>query len=116
MSHRLLRNLLSGVAVGALALSFSAPAFSFDAAAAKVMARKNSCLRCHNVSKKKEGPSYQSVAYKYKDQPDAVDKLIHHITSGEKVKLSDGHEENHKITKYKDPAEVKNLVEWILAQ
>lgn len=118
MSHKTLSTILSGIAIGALALSFSASAFAFDAVAAKAMARKNSCLRCHSVTKKKEGPSYQSVAYKYKDKDkeETVDKLIKHITSGEKVKLSDGHEENHKITKYKDPAEVKNLIEWILAQ
>jgi cytochrome c len=32
------------------------------------------------------------------------------------VKLEDGTEEEHKIIDTKDKAELKNLVEWILAQ
>lgn len=110
-------NLLAGAIAGVITLSLSASAFAFDAAAAKATARKNSCLRCHSINKKKEGPSYQSIAYKYKGQPDAADKLIKHITSGEdRVKLSDGHMEDHKIVKTKDPEEIKNLIAWILAQ
>lgn len=117
MSHKTRASLLAGAVAGAIAFSFSASVFAVDAAAAKDTARKNSCLRCHGVSKKKEGPSYQSIAYKYKGQPDAADKLIKHITSGEdRVKLTDGHMEDHKIIKTKDPEKVKNLIDWILAQ
>ena len=97
-------------------MSATAVAADFDAVAAKKLARADSCLRCHAVGKKKEGPSYQAVAYKYKGQADAADKLYVHLTSGEKVKLSDGHEENHKVAKAKDEAEVRNLIAWILAQ
>ncbi len=115
--------LMSAIA-GAIALSFSASALAenietvkVDGVAAKKLARKNSCLRCHHVSRKKEGPSYQSVAYKYKDKSEAADTLIKHITSGEdRVKLSDGHEEIHKFTRNVDQEEVRNLVNWILAQ
>ena len=41
------------------------------------------------------------------------------VISGEKAKFPDGHEEEHKIVKTsppKDPEQVKNLVQWILAQ
>lgn len=103
-------------AVATAAAFFSTAALAdIDAVAAKKLARKEHCLRCHAVEKKKEGPSYQAVAYKYKGQADAVDKLTAHITSGEKVKLSDGHEENHKVTKANE-AQVRNLIGWILAQ
>lgn len=87
-----------------------------DEEAAKTLARANNCLKCHNVSKDKEGPSFQKTAAKYKGKADAVTKITHHLTSGEKAKFPDGHEEEHKIIKAKDPAEVKNLVDWILAQ
>ncbi|HUW51736.1 MAG TPA: c-type cytochrome [Sulfuricella sp.] len=116
MSHKTRTSLLVSAIAGAIAFSLSASAFAVDAAAAKATARKNSCLRCHSVNKKKEGPSYQSVAYKYKGQADAMDKLVQHITSGERVKLSDGHMEDHKIVKTKDPEQIKNLISWILAQ
>ncbi|MBS4096377.1 MAG: class I cytochrome c [Sulfuricella sp.] len=116
MANQARNPILLGLLAGALAFSFSSSAFAVDAGAAKLLARKNSCLRCHHVSKKKEGPSYQAVAYKYKDKANAADELVKHITSGLKVKLSDGHEEEHKVAKYKDMDQVKNLVEWILAQ
>jgi cytochrome c len=124
MSHQALTNILAGVIAGAIVLSFSTSALAdnavtvkVDAVAAKKLARKESCLRCHHVSRKKEGPSYQSIAYKYKGKNEAVDTLIKHITSGEdRVKLSDGHEETHKIARTKDMDQIRNLISWILAQ
>lgn len=104
------------VLAAAVGISFSASAAAVDAVAAKKLARKENCLRFHAVNRKKEGPSYESVAYKYKGDTEAVDKLIHHLTSGEKVKLSDGHMENHEIVKTKDPAQIRNLIEWILSR
>jgi cytochrome c len=82
---------------------------------AKMLARQSGCLKCHSVDKKKDGPAYRDVAAKYKGQADAEKKLIYHITSGEKVKFEDGHEEEHKIVKSTDPKEIKNLVDWILS-
>jgi len=90
-----------------------------DAEAAKALARQNKCLNCHSVDKDKDGPSYKSVAAKYKGKATAETRLIEHITSGEKAKFPDGHEEEHKIVKTtppKDMAQVKNLVQWILEQ
>ena len=47
--------------------------------------------------------------------PVAEAKLLHHLTSGEMVKFEDGKEEEHKIIKTKDKAEIKNLTDWILS-
>jgi cytochrome c len=96
-------------------LSLSAPAFAVDAAAAETLARREGCLKCHGIDKKKDGPAYKEVAAKYKGKADAEAKLIHHIKSGEKAKFPDGHEEDHKIIKTKDEGEVKNLIQWILS-
>jgi cytochrome c len=90
-----------------------------DAEGAKALARQNKCLNCHSVDKDKDGPSYKSVAAKYKGKANAETRLVEHITSGEKAKFPDGHEEEHKIVKTtppKDMAQVKNLVQWILEQ
>lgn len=124
MSLQARNKILASVIAGATVLFFSvsalaedAVAVKVDAVAAKKLARKEHCLRCHAVAKKKEGPSYQAIAYKYKDQPDAQEKLVKHITSGEEmVKLSDGHKELHKFDKSRDPDQINNLVRWILAQ
>ena len=105
-------------ATAALSLAFTS-SYAVDADAALALARQNNCLKCHAVDKDKDGPSYKKVAEKFKGKPDAEAKLINHITSGEKAKFPDGHEEEHKIVKTsppKDMAQIKNLVQWILAQ
>jgi cytochrome c len=104
------------VAGAAAACSLAAPAPAADADAAMRLARQSNCLKCHAVDKKKEGPSYQEVAAKFKGKPEAHARLVEHITSGERVKFPDGHEEDHAIVKTKDKAQIDNLVEWILSQ
>jgi len=102
------------------AMSLLAPsAQAMDADAAKTLAKQNNCLKCHAIDKEKDGPAYKKVAEKYKGKANAEARLIEHITSGEKAKFADGHEEEHKIVKTsppKDMEQIKNLVQWILAQ
>jgi len=104
------------VSIG-LTFVYSTSAFAVDADAALSMARQNGCLKCHAVDKHKDGPAYRDIAAKYKDKDHAetVKKLIFHITSGEKAKFPDGHEEEHKIIKVKDVAQQTNLIEWVLS-
>jgi cytochrome c len=100
-----------------LALSINVMA-AVDVDAAKALARQNNCFKCHAVDKDKDGPAYKKVAEKYKGKDDAEARLIQHITSGEKAKFPDGHEEAHKIVQTsppKDTAQVKNLIDWILS-
>lgn len=111
---------LSRVAAASAILLFVPLAHAaVDAEAAKALARQNKCLNCHAVEKDKDGPSYKSVAAKFKGKANAETRLIEHITSGEKAKFPDGHEEEHKIVKTtppKDMAQIKNLIQWILEQ
>jgi cytochrome c len=105
---------IAGLFAG-MALAAAVPARAADEEAARALARQSNCFKCHAVDKKKEAPPWREVAAKYKGNPNAEAKLIHHITSGEKVKFEDGHEEEHKIVMSKDPAQIKNLVDWILS-
>ncbi len=103
-------------AAAALTLAFSMNASAVDVEAAKALARENNCFKCHGVDKEKDGPSYKKVAEKYRGKPDAEQKLIQHLTSGEKAKFPDGHEEEHKnINGKASPESIKNLVDWILS-
>lgn len=99
-------------AVAASAVSL--PSVAFDAQAADKLVRKSKCLTCHAVDKKKDGPSFKETAAEYKGKPDAVEKLTKHVTVPSKVKV-EGKEEDHETLKTDDPAEVKNVVEWILS-
>jgi cytochrome c len=87
-----------------------------DADAARALAKSNDCLKCHAVDKDKKGPSLKKIAAKYKGKPEGQDKVIKSMTEGKKVKLDDGTEENHKKIDAKDPKDLKNLADWILAQ
>lgn len=106
--------LIVASAAMALALSFNASA-AVDIDAAKALARENNCFKCHGVDKEKDGPAYKKVAEKYRGKAGAEERLITHVTSGEKAKFPDGHEEDHKIIKTKDMGEIKNLIGWILS-
>ena len=106
---------LLGLVALVMAAGAAVPAYAVDAVAAEAMVRQNGCFKCHSIDKKKDGPPYREVAAKYKGKADAEARLTTHITTGEKAKFPDGHEEEHKIIKTKDPAEIKNVVQWILS-
>lgn len=97
-------------------LSFSNPALAFDEAAAKALAKKNDCTKCHAVDKDKKATSYKKIAAKYKGKADGEEKVIKNITVASKVKLTDGTEEEHKVIDTKDPKALANIAQWILAQ
>jgi cytochrome c len=105
---------LLGAAAATLLLVAQPSRAAVDVEAAKELARANNCFKCHSIEKKKDGPAWKEVAAKYKGKSDAEDRLYKHLTTGEKAKFPDGHEEEHKIIKAKDPAEIKNLVNFIL--
>lgn len=114
-----MRAALLAVAGCALMSFGQGAAAAVDEEAAKALLRQNNCLKCHAVDKDKDGPAYKKVAAKYKGKADAEQRLIQHITSGEKAKFPDGHEEEHKIVRTspaKDMAQIRNLIQYILAQ
>lgn len=98
----------------AATMSWSGPARAADEEAAKALARQNNCFRCHSVDKEKDGPAWRKVAEKYQGKPDAQQRLMTHLTTGEKAKFPDGHEENHKVIKG-EQAEIQNLIDYILS-
>ena len=110
---------LTAILAGTALLIFMPAVHAVDADAAKALTKQNNCMKCHAVDKEKDGPAFKKVAEKYKGKANAEARLVEHITSGEKAKFPDGHEEEHKIVKTsppKDMEQVKNLVQWILAQ
>ena len=102
--------------LGLTAALFVTPAATAaDAAAAEALAKKEGCLKCHAIEKKKEAMPLKEIAKKYAGKADTEAKILHQMTAGEKVKLEDGSEEEHKKIKTKDQAEINNLIGWILS-
>jgi len=106
---------LPTMALALVVLGLAPQARAQDANAAEQLVKDNKCGKCHAVDRKKDGPAFRDVAAKFKPEADAKTKIVHHVTSGEKVKFPDGHEEKHKQIKVKDQAELDNLVLWILS-
>ena len=107
---------ISLVAAAAAMFTFAMPASAAaDADAATKAMKDNGCTKCHSVDKDKKGPSFKKTAAAMKGKADAEAKLVTFLTTGPKVKMDDGTQEEHKAVKG-DPAQVKNLVQFILAQ
>ncbi len=80
----------------------------------EALAKASGCLACHTVDKKLVGPAYRDVAKKYKGDKKAKDKLIAKVKAGGAgvwgpVPMPPN------SPKVKD-ADIKTLVEWVLAQ
>jgi cytochrome c len=75
------------------------------AIASPELAKSSGCTNCHDVEAKKVGPSFKSIAAKYKGQADAEAKLVATLSEGKK----------HPATKGSDD-DKKTLVKWVLSQ
>ncbi|HMX10552.1 MAG TPA: c-type cytochrome [Burkholderiaceae bacterium] len=116
--NRVSRILAPAAAAVLLSAGLSTPAAAQDVDAAKALVQSNNCTQCHGIKKDKDAPAFLKIAEKYKGKAGAEDELIKHITSGKKVKLADGSQEDHKIVKTipaNDQAQMRNLIKWILA-
>jgi cytochrome c len=79
------------------------------AGAGEDLAAAQKCNKCHTASTTKKGPSWASVAEKYKGKAEASDKLFTYLKTG--GKQSDG--EDHKKVEASD-ADIKALVNVVL--
>lgn len=87
-----------------------------DAKAAQGLMDTNKCTKCHAPDRQRSGPSLAKIAEKYKGKAEGEKKVIDNFTRGGTVKLVDGTEEQHPVIKTKDPAQLKNLAQWILTR
>jgi cytochrome c len=97
---------------------FSTSALALDVEAAKDLVEQNNCKQCHGIKKDKDGPSFLKTAEKFRGKANAEEEIIKHLTSGKKIKLADGSQEEHKIIKTmppKDVAQMKNVAQYILS-
>ena len=85
-----------------------------DEDAARALAKKSDCFKCHTIDQNKDGPAYREVAKKYRGKADAESKLYIHVTTSPKVKV-DGEEEKHQMVRTKVDAEIYNLIRFILS-
>ena len=80
------------------------------AASAEDIIATEKCTKCHTATTTKKGPSYASVAAKYKGKADAATVLFKGLKAGGKM----GDEEEHKKIAASDD-EIKAVVAFVLA-
>jgi cytochrome c len=97
------------VALFALALSAALVA---PAQASQELATKSKCMTCHDVAKKKMGPSFKDIAAKYQGQAGADAVLAESTLKGGKGKWGKVPMPPQKIS----AADAKTLSTWILTQ
>jgi cytochrome c len=116
MKTTLARLALALSSAALLGLSSTAGA-AVDADAANALAKKNDCFKCHALDKTKKGPSFKKTATKFKGKEAEGEKeILKQLTTGPKVKLEDGSEDDHKLRDTKDQAQISTLIQWILSQ
>lgn len=97
----------TALAAAAIALGFATAA---SAGPAEDIMAAEKCSKCHTATTTKKGPSFASVAAKYKGNPDAANKLFLQLKNGGKV----GDEDDHKKVAASD-ADIKAIVALVLA-
>jgi cytochrome c len=103
--------LMGSIAVVAVILSGQAQA-KVDMAAGQALAQKSGCMACHKVEGKLVGPGFKEVAAKYKGNKTAEDMLVAKVTKGGSGTWGTmAMPPNPKVA----PADMKKLVEWVLA-
>lgn len=94
------------VVLTALAASLTA----LPATASVELATKSKCMTCHDVEKKKMGPTFKEIAAKYKGQKDAEAMLSAGILQGVKGKWGKIPMPAQKVPE----ADAHALAKWIL--
>lgn len=90
----------------ALAMSLAA----LSAHASPELATKSKCIACHDVEKKKMGPTFKAISAKYKGQKDAEAMLTDGILKGVKGKWGKIPMPAQKIP----AADAQALAKWML--
>lgn len=76
------------------------------AASPEELITKNKCARCHAAKTTAKGPSFASIAEKYKGQADASARLVHTLKTG-------GSESHDKLAA--SDAELKAVADFVLS-
>ena len=99
--------MLSIIAAGIATLALSGGAF---AGAAEDLIATGKCSKCHTATTTKKGPSWASLAEKYKGKADAEAKLVTMLKTGGKT--ADGDDHNKVVA---SDADLKAVVAIVLS-
>ncbi len=75
------------------------------------LAWKRGCFNCHDVDKKVRGPAWVAVAERYRDDPEAFERLVVKVQQGGRGNWGDDYmSPNRRVPE----ADIRKLVGWLL--
>ena len=77
------------------------------------LARKNGCLSCHGIKKKKMGPAFSAIAQRYKDNSKQISESI---SLGSQDRWRESRHAKMPSFKQMTNEELKTLSQWIIEQ
>lgn len=98
----------------AVALVLTLGLTSITAQANERLMETSGCISCHRIDSKLIGPSFKDVAVRYRQQPDALQYLMHKVREGgegvwDDIPMAPNSEE--KISE----SNLRQVIEWILS-
>jgi cytochrome c len=99
------------ILAGAIALAFGGAAY---AGPAEDIVAAEKCNKCHTATTTKKGPSWASLAEKYKDKADMPAKLAQMLKTGVPLSGKTGEDDQHKKLTASD-ADIKAVVNLVLS-
>ncbi|RRJ82973.1 c-type cytochrome [Aestuariirhabdus litorea] len=105
---------VSAIAATSIAALLALTSIEAHAINAQRELQKQGCLKCHAVSRKKDGPSLKEIAAKYKDDSEAMAKLKEHASSSPEIEVN-GKKETHKKLEL-EGADLDEVLTWILTR
>lgn len=76
------------------------------------LAWESGCFNCHDVDERVRGPAWRDVARRYRDDPEAFERLVATVISGGSGNWGDdAMTANRRVPE----ADVRALVRWLLA-
>jgi len=76
------------------------------------LAWDSGCFTCHDVDERVRGPAWRDVARRYRDDPEAFERLVATVIAGGGGNWGDdAMTANRRVPE----ADVRTLVEWLLA-
>jgi cytochrome c551/c552 len=97
-----------------IACAATALASSAWAGPAEDIITAEKCSKCHTATTTKKGPSWASVAEKYKGKPEMPEKLLQMLKTGVPLSGKTGEDDQHKKVTASD-ADLKAVVGVVLS-
>lgn len=109
---------LIGIFAISLVILLGGQAQTVNVQTPEALAKKIGCFECHNMNKNATSPTFHDIALRYKNKSNAGEALVERIKKGSKgnwTEITRGVPMPPYAGRLSD-AEIRSLVDWVLAK